>query len=184
MKILILGIGNPILRDDGIGVHAANAFKEALKQLNDADFAENVIIEVGEASTGGFNVLEMLLGYEKVIIIDGIVAGGKAGEVYRLELKDFSKALHFTSPHDTNIITALEFGYKCVPQEMPRDIVIIGVEVECVDEFGTEMTPSVKNAVPKVVDMIFEELQGVFKARPNVTEAGERQEQERISKTA
>ncbi|HEX59696.1 MAG TPA: hydrogenase maturation protease [Methanomicrobia archaeon] len=167
MKILILGIGNPILRDDGVGIHAANAFKEALKQLNDADFAEDVIIEVGEASTGGFNVLEMILGYEKVVIIDGIkTEDGSPGEVYRLELKDFSKALHFTSPHDTNIVTALEFGYKCVPQEMPRDIVIIGVEVECVDEFGTEMTPKVKSAIPKVVDMIFEELQSVLKVKP------------------
>jgi len=151
MKTLVLGIGNPILGDDGVGVHVA---QELAKQIKDD------AITVEDASTGGLNLLDIIPGYDKVIIIDAIMTEeGEPGEIYRLRPEDFFKSVHLaTSMHDANLPTVIEMGNKLIPEEMPSEIVIFAIEVEEIDKFTEEMTVKVKEAVPKVVDLVLGEL--------------------------
>ena len=151
MKTLVLGIGNPILGDDGVGVHVAQEL---------AKLIEDDAITVEDASTSGLNLLDIIPGYNKVIIIDAIrTEEGESGEIYRLRPEDFSKSVHLTtSMHDANLPTVIEMGNKLIPEEMPSEIVIFAIEVEEIDKFTEEMTVKVKEAVPKVLNLVLGEL--------------------------
>src|SRR4030042_3445653 len=82
MKIIVLGIGNPILSDDGVGIHVAQQIKQRVK---------NPEVTVEEALTGGMNLLDLILGYDKAIIIDAVKTNtGRTGEVKRYRLTDLS----------------------------------------------------------------------------------------------
>ncbi len=152
MKTLVLGIGNPILGDDGVGVHVA---RELAKLIEEDD-----AITVEDTSTSGLNLLDFIPGYDKVIIIDAIMTEeGGPGEIYRLRPEDFSKSVHLTtSMHDANLPTVLEIGNKLIPEVMPSEIVIFAIEVEEIDKFTEEMTVRVKEAVPKVLNLVLGEL--------------------------
>ena len=76
MKTIVLGIGNLILSDDGVGIHVARELKKRIK---------NKDITIDEAFTGGMNLLDLMIGYDKAIIIDAVKAGGEPGMIYRLK---------------------------------------------------------------------------------------------------
>jgi hydrogenase maturation protease len=151
VKLLILGIGNPILGDDGVGFHVAQELARLI--TDDA-------IDIEDASTSGLNLLDIIMGYDKVVIIDAIkTEGGEPGEIYRLRPEAFIKSVHLaTSMHDLNLPTVLEVGNKLMPEEMPREIVIFAIEVEEIEKFTEEMTAKVKEAVPKVVKLVLGEI--------------------------
>ena len=150
MKTLVLGLGNPILTDDGVGVHVARVLKEAVGNRSD--------MEIAEVSVGGLRLLEAMTGYERVILIDAIqTREGRVGEVYRLAPADFQRCLHVSSSHDLDFGTALELG-KQMGFSMPREIVIFAVEVEDVLTFGEQCTIQVQAAIPSVVEAILAEI--------------------------
>jgi hydrogenase maturation protease len=152
MKTLVLGIGNPILGDDGIGFHVAQELAKLIK--DDA-------VDVKDASTSGLILLDIIRGYEKVIIVDAIkTEEGEPGEIYRLRPKDFFRTtVHLTtSIHDVNLPTVIELGNKLVPEEMPHEIVIFAIEVKEIETFTVEMTPQVKEAIPNVTNLVLDEL--------------------------
>jgi hydrogenase maturation protease len=148
-KILILGLGNPILSDDGVGPAVARQLKSRL------DPQEATVIE---ASLGGLNLLDLLVGYDRVIIIDAIkTEGGRPGQIHRLEPGALTNTRYTSSPHDVNLITAMELGKK-LKMAMPSKIDIFAIEVEDTERFSEECTPAVAAAIPVCVDMIVEEL--------------------------
>ena len=151
VKTLVLGIGNPILGDDGVGFHVAQEL---------AKLIEDDAIAVEDTSTSGLNLLDFIRGYDRVIIIDAIKTDEcEPGEIYRLRPEDFSKSVHLaTSLHDTNLPTVIEMGNKLLPEEMPHEIAIFAIEVEEIDKFTEEMTVKVKEAVPKVLNLVLGEL--------------------------
>ena len=151
MKTLVLGLGNPILSDDGAGIRVA---QEVGKQLNDPQ------ITVSETSAAGLSLLDSIVGYDKVIIIDAIqTKKGQAGQIYRMKSEDFSFAKHFSSPHQTNLVTALELG-KMLGLVMPQEITIFAVEAKDIASFSEKCTPEVERAIPKAIKMVLEELVG------------------------
>jgi hydrogenase maturation protease len=151
MKILVLGIGNPILSDDGAGIRVA---QEVGNQLNDPQ------VTVAETSEAGLRLLDSIVGYDKVIIIDAVqTEKGQAGQIYRMEPEDFSFAKHFSSPHQINLVTALELG-KMLNLAMPQKITIFAVEAKDITSFSEKCTPEVEQAIPQVVKMVLEELVG------------------------
>lgn len=161
-KTLILGIGNTIVTDDGIGIHAAHEVKTLLAEKH-PDFLEQV--DVDEAYTGGLSLLDYIAGYGRVIIIDAIqTKGGKVGDIYQFGLDALKNTLHISSPHDVNFATALEIGKDFSEDYIPEDITIYAVEVEDITNFGEEMTPKAKAALPKVVAMVIEDI---LSQRPN-----------------
>jgi hydrogenase maturation protease len=149
MKTLVLGIGNPILCDDGAGIKVA---REVGKKLDDPQ------ITVSETSAAGLTLLDSIVGYDKVVIIDAIqTKKGKAGQIYRMKPEDFSFAKHFSSPHQINLVTALELG-KVLNLEMPQEITILAVEAKDVSNFNERCTPEVERAIPEAVKMVLDDL--------------------------
>ena len=150
LKTLILGLGNPILMDDGVGIEVVRALKPRM---------DDPQVTLHESSLGGLNLLDILAGYDRAIIVDAIqTRGGTVGDVYHLRLDDFEPCLHVSCAHDVDLVTALELGRK-IGLRLPRDITIVAVEVQEVTTFGEECTPLVQVAVGTAVDVVLQELE-------------------------
>ena len=151
MKTLVLGLGNPILSDDGVGIWVA---KEIQGRVNQRE------VTVMETSMAGLDLLDLLVNFDRAIIIDAIqTVGGKTGQIYRLDPEAFDTTRHAASPHDVNFATALELGNK-LGLALPRQIDIFAIEVEDVDTFSERCTPKVEQMIPVVTDMVIQELNG------------------------
>ena len=149
MKTLVLGLGNSILSDDGVGIYIARELKNVLKQGK---------ITVAEASIAGLGLLDLLVGYDRVIIIDAIqTPGGKTGQIFRLNSNAFDTTRHTATTHNFNFATALELGRQ-LGLELPHKIVIFAIEVADVNTFSEECTPKVKKAIPKCIEMVLQEI--------------------------
>ena len=149
MKTLVLGLGNPILSDDGVGIKVAH---EVANQL------DNPQVTVSETSAAGLSLLDSIVGYDKAIIIDAIqTEKGQAGQVYRMRAEDFSLTKHLSSPHQINLATALELG-KMLNLAMPQKITVFAVEAKDVTSFSERCTPEVEQAIPEVIKMVLQEL--------------------------
>jgi hydrogenase maturation protease len=143
-KTLVLGIGNSVLCDDGVGIRVAT---EVGKKVSDP------AITIAEACQGGLFLLEAFLGYDHVVLIDAIqTKGGIPGQVYELQPEDFPSALHLSSPHQVDFATALKLG-KSLGLPMPSSIDIVAVEAEDVTTFREICTPEVEKAIPVAVEM-------------------------------
>lgn len=149
MKTLVLGIGNPILSDDGVGIHVARILKERMLPG----------ITVDEVAASGLELLDVIQGYDKLVIIDAIeTRGGTPGELHILAEEDFEKSIHGSSPHGINIATALALGRKLVPEKMPKEVVFFAVEAMDLVNVSERLTPEVERAVPRIVERIEKEL--------------------------
>ena len=153
MKTLIIGLGNPILTDDGIGIEVARSVSCRLGDESGVD--------VTELSIGGLALMETMIGYDKIILIDAMqTKDGSPGMVKRMNLDDLqaiSTTQHHASPHDANLITALSLGKK-LGISLPEDITIFAIEVENVTDFNDHLTPAVAAAVPYLTKIIISEL--------------------------
>jgi len=149
MKTLVLGLGNPILGDDGVGVRVAEAVRHALPA--------HISVEVSETSVGGLSLMERMVGYERVILIDALCNNNSPGTIRRLTLADLqtiSPMQHSASAHDTSLVTAFAMGQR-LGLALPQEIIIYGIEVKNVFDFSEEMTPAVAQSIPQVVAEIF-----------------------------
>ena len=141
-----MGIGNTILTDDGVGIKIAQKLKEETPEF-----------EVMETSEAGMAILELVAGYDKLIIIDSIkTEHGKPGELYKFALEDLKSATGFVSSHGINIPTAIELGQK-VGYRMPKHISLYAVEVKDNSTFGEECTEEVEERMPFIIKQIIEE---------------------------
>ena len=151
MKTLVLGLGNPILSDDGVGLRVAEELRAKL-DLPD--------VTVEETSMSGLNLLDILVGYDRAIIVDAIqTKGGKPGQIYRLDSKALDNTQHITSLHDVNFADTLELGSR-IGLPLPKQIDIFAIEVADVSTFGEECTPELERAIPVCVETIIQELKG------------------------
>lgn len=150
MKTIILGVGNIILGDDGVGIHVINEVKKQIKKPN---------IKIDEATTGGMNLLDLLLGYDKAIIVDAVKSNnGEHGTVKRIPLSDFN-TMHSCNPHDVSLIEAIQMAKKIGEKKIPKEIVIIAVMMKNIPcEFKIELSKEIQKTVPKAVDMTIMEI--------------------------
>ena len=117
---LVLGVGNDILTDDGIGPKLCDFLKEQYKGKS---------IQFEKLNVGGLEILEFIQGYETVIFIDAIkTVNGQIGDVYLYTPNDFKETLHLSNLHDTNFITALELGHS-LGFEIPKKMYISGKHI-------------------------------------------------------
>jgi hydrogenase maturation protease len=153
MKTLVLGLGNPILTDDGVGVRVAEAVRAALPP--------DTPVEVCEVSVGGLRLMERMLGYERVILVDALQPGdGLPGTVRRLtydELSVMSPIQHASNAHDTSLVTALETASR-LGMPIPREIIIYGIAVQDVLNFSDQLTPAVAAAIPVVAAAVLSDI--------------------------
>ena len=146
MKTLILGVGNPILTDDGAGIKIAQKLREEKPEL-----------EVVETSETGIALLDLAVGYDELILIDSIkTKGGKPGDLYKLKLEDLTPTMDFSSSHGIDITTALELGRR-LGYKMPQYISIYAVEVSNNLTLGEECTTGVRERIPFIAKQIIEE---------------------------
>lgn len=149
VRVLVLGVGNPILSDDGVGIHVAREMGK-LKIPG---------VHIEELAASGLELLDVVLDHDKVVIIDAIqTTGGVPGEIHILAEKDFERSVHGSSPHGINIATALALGRKVVPERMPKEVVFIAVEAEDLINVKEQLTPKVQAAIPRVIKMVEDEV--------------------------
>ncbi len=177
MKTLVLGLGNPILTDDGVGVRVAEAVLSALngeqtgQQFGGWGSAAPFLcsapqahkIDVQEVSVGGLTLMETMLGYDQVILVDAFEQEGMApGTIQRMTLDDLrtvSPTQHSASPHDASLVTAFDLGQRMgLPLPAASQIVIFAIGVENVLDFGDQPTPAVAAAIPVVASAVLAEL--------------------------
>ena len=150
MKTIVLGLGNTILRDDGVGVYVARAIRERLRGTAD----------VREAELAGLDLLEMLKGYERAYIVDAIqLDGERPGVVFRMRPDDIRITPRLASFHDIDLVTALALGRR-LEFPMPEEVVIFGVQAEDTLTLGEECTEAVSRIIPALVDEIAGEITG------------------------
>jgi len=146
MNTLILGIGNPILTDDGVGIKIARKIKEGNPEL-----------EVIETSEAGIALLDLIAGYDKLVIIDSIKTGQeKPGKVYKLRLEDLKPAVDSASSHGVDIATAFELG-RGLGYRMPKYISLYAVEIKDNTTFGEDCTEEVEERIPFIMSQIIGE---------------------------
>jgi hydrogenase maturation protease len=163
MKTFVIGLGNPILTDDGVGAKVAYAVEDAL-----ASGGRNGVT-VNEASVGGLRSMEMMVGYERVILVDAIqTPDGQPGTVYRLTLEDIASALptqHSASAHDMNLSTAMEMGRR-LGLVLPQRVEIFAIEAVDVVTFSETCTPGVAAAIPVVTELVLQTLTQPLACQP------------------
>ena len=151
MKTLLIGLGNPILGDDGVGWVVAEQVRSALSHPA-AGIPDPQTVDVDTASLGGLSLMERLTGYERVILVDAIFTGkqpiGAVSQFLLDDLPDLS-AGHSASAHDTSLRNALHVGRE-MDILLPTDenVTVITIEAEAVYDFSQELSPAVAAAAP------------------------------------
>jgi hydrogenase maturation protease len=149
LKTLVLGIGNPILSDDGVGPRLIDELRKLVS-------APDIVLR--ETSLAGVNLMEILAGFDRAIIIDAVRSGGKPGQVYRLKPQDFEvQPKDAFSQHNMSLFHSIALGKK-LNLHMPKDVVIIAIEAENVTDFGESLTPEVEKAVSIAIKQVLEEV--------------------------
>ena len=139
---VILGFGNTILRDDGIGVSVGE------------EVAEQLGIEFEPCSMFGFEIIDRISGYEQVFVIDSILVEEKqVGKLFEFDLEDFKNCRHISSPHSTNFAGGLKVAEQ-LELSVPEEVKIFGIGVQNTNEFGTELSQPLADQYETIVGKI------------------------------
>ncbi len=155
-KTLVIGIGNPILSDDGVGIH--------IVRLLEKKYSNTPELEFEEVSIGGLSLVERFIGYSNVIMIDGLaLQGGTPGDVYKFSIDDFRTTIHTYCAHDCNLATAYDLlKTELGEDKLPQVVTIIGIEVENISDFSESLSETVQKAVPEAIAIIEQELEKIL----------------------
>jgi len=156
INFLVIGLGNPILGDDGVGwIIAQEVEKHICSLRND--------IEFDYLSLGGLSLMERLINYKRVIITDSVTSGEiPEGSVITFTLNNMTDLSygHTTAAHDTSLKTALMAGRKLgAPLPSDNDIQIVAIEIRKVMEIHEGLTPRISAAVPLAVKHVLENFE-------------------------
>lgn len=157
-KILVVGLGNPILCDDGVGWLVAEKVRQALREMNGHGPPMLVSVDVVEACVGGLTLAEMLIGYDRAVIVDAIITGrAEPGTVHHLRIGDLPGTLNMASAHDTNLMTALQ-ALRRYQAAVPGDdqIEVVGIEVQDVWTFSETCTPAVLSGLDAATTLVLD----------------------------
>ncbi len=155
---VVIGLGNEIMGDDGLGIVAAKKIGRLLKDVSE--------VEVISLPWAGFYLLDELIARKKVAIVDCFqTLKNPPGTIFRLDEKDFRGSVRLNSFHDIDYLTVLELGRR-LGHEMPSKISIWGIEGEIVNEFSEEISPGLYVSIDQVVQEVLEffDLEIIFEA--------------------
>lgn len=147
MKTIVIGLGNPILGDDGVGWVVA---RDVEKRLD-----PEAGIDVDCLSLGGISLMEHLIGYDRAILIDAFLTRQKEGSIVTGRLEDLpnTSAFHLTSAHDMSLQQAIILGRK-MGAKLPEEIMVVGISAKHIYDFSEDISPSVSRAIPKAVQLV------------------------------
>jgi hydrogenase maturation protease len=140
-KVLVLGLGNPLMSDDGLGIHVVKGLKQKKWPPG------IVILEVG---TSVMNYLEEISQTLSLIAVDAVRAGGKPGSIYRLTLDELADAPGQFESHSFSLLQTIQLARLI--NGMPTDIVIYGMEPGQLGP-GTQLSTAVQRTLPKMIDV-------------------------------
>ncbi|MBC8456749.1 MAG: HyaD/HybD family hydrogenase maturation endopeptidase [Deltaproteobacteria bacterium] len=146
-KIVVLGVGNLLLADEGVGVHVANRLMEITLPPE---------VEVIEGGTDGFSLMDVMMNADRLIVIDAVKGGAHPGSIYRFDIEDCSPYLdvYKTSVHQINILEVISLSRLI--GHTPKTTVI-GIEPKSL-KIGMELSPEIQAKIPKIIELIFSEL--------------------------
>ncbi|MCX7703009.1 MAG: hydrogenase maturation protease [Planctomycetota bacterium] len=141
-KTVVVGIGNEIMGDDGLGIVAVRELKRVLP-----DSAAYI-----EAAVGGLQLLEILYGYQRAILVDSIV-GENPGRIHQLTADEVFSHPRLSCVHDADFATALALARE-LKLLIPDEITVFAVEVKDVHTFREGLSPEIKAAIPELISRI------------------------------
>jgi hydrogenase maturation protease len=145
-RILVIGCGNILLRDEGIGVHVVNHLSKMLLPQD---------VEIIDGGTASFVLLQQIRNAAKVIIVDAVLGNGDPGTMYRIKMEDLDwHGYGAPSLHQCSVMEVL--GLACMIEQNP-EIVIFGIEPESM-EYGLDLTETVAGRMTKIIEMIWGEV--------------------------
>ncbi|WP_228237180.1 hydrogenase maturation protease [Allomuricauda sp. M10] len=143
-SILVLGVGNYLMGDEGVGVHV-------IQQMDNLELPDH--LDILDGGTGGFLLLNCFESYAKIIFVDATMDGQEEGIVSLIRPKfasDFPSAL---SVHDVGLKDMIEAVYL---MENQPDLYLFTISIEKVEPMTTELAPKVKKAIPKAIEQIMD----------------------------
>jgi hydrogenase maturation protease len=144
MKTLVLGLGNLLLCDEGVGVHAARAL------LEEGCPDGTTILDVGTAILDALPSIEQA---DRIIVVDAVKADGAPGSIYRMPFSDFIRAPVIASMHGFDLSRVLALAGRVDPPE----VVVIGVEPAVID-WSLDLSSQVAASFHLVLDAVREEI--------------------------
>jgi hydrogenase maturation protease len=160
---LVLGLGNPILGDDGVGWCAAETFRALWEAGNLSGFPSALsarsaltFVEVDCLALGGLSLMERMVGYRRVILIDAALTRLQPfGTVSCFPLEQLPQIAqgHLASSHDTTLQNALAVGHS-LGADLPEVIWVVTIEAQNLYEFSEQLSPAVASAIPKAVETV------------------------------
>lgn len=144
--ILVLGIGNVLMGDEGVGVHV-------VRQMAEMPLPDDV--RCLDGGTGSFLLLEPMQRARRVILIDATVDGNPPGTVHRLTPRFSSDYPTTLTAHDIGLKDLLDAAYFTGGA---LDVTLFAVSIALPDGVGMELSPQIAEAVPKIAQMVAEEL--------------------------
>jgi hydrogenase maturation protease len=147
-KVVVIGVGNLLLKDEGVGVHVAQELqKRALPSA----------VEVHDGGVAGIGLLDFLPGASKVMLIDAAEMNLEAGAVARFTPQEVAGQIDGPrfSAHDIGLLEVLQLAWAL--DQSPPQVVIFGIQPKEVS-WGTELSPEVQASIPKVVEMVLGEI--------------------------
>ncbi len=154
MKTRVIGLGNTILTDDAVGVYAAREIRRVLHRQG-RDSAADVV----ESEGGGVDLMELMAGWERIILLDSIQFDGvEPGTLLELDPNDLRTSLRIRSVHDIDLPTALELG-RHMGLRMPVQVLIYVIQAEDAHTLGETMTPPVQQAMARAVEAVLSRIE-------------------------
>ncbi len=149
MRTVIIGLGNPLRADDGVGLSVARLLGERLRGGG---------VDVAELWAGGLRLVEAMTGYDRAVVVDAMSTRAvPPGSIRKLRLSDLGGSRNIACVHDTSLPTALEM-WRRAGEPLPAEISIWGIEVQDMDSFSEDLTGPVAEAVPRAANAILDEL--------------------------
>ncbi len=146
---VIIGMGNPLLSDDGVGIAVAHAVAERLKL--------SINLTVTELHTGGIRLMEAMVGFRRAVVVDAMLSGAIPGTLRHFNSMDFVTTKNTFSSHDTNFATAFDLG-RMAGVLLPEQVSFWGIEACEFDLFAELFTDEVAAALPGAVERIAAEI--------------------------
>lgn len=149
MSTRIIGLGNSILTDDGVGIHAVREIRNCLVKTGPC-----TNVDIVETEVAGFSLMELIAGWDRIILVDSIQFDGlEPGTVVQIHPGDLHTSLRLRSVHDIDLPTVLELGRR-LGLPMPEDISVIGIQAKDALTFGESLTPEAARGLKEAVNMI------------------------------
>jgi hydrogenase maturation protease len=170
---LVIGLGNPILGDDGVGWRVAEDVAKCIGQQPSPSIRGpgSPKVEVDCLAIGGLGLMERMIGYRRAILVDAINSHTQPNgtvSIFPLEALPNRAAGHLFSAHDTTLQNALAVG-RAMGADLPEEVIVVAVEAENVYDFGEELSPAVSAAVPQAAQAVLELLELAKEATYDLT---------------